>query len=77
MGIGIAGVAGAAEGQTRRSGLMIAVAFFAGIVVCLTVLGTMAGRLGAVLTESFGRYWSLTMAVLSLAGALGIRAFRL
>lgn len=70
MGIGIAGVAGAAEGQSRRSGLMIAAAFFTGIVVCLTVLGALAGRLGTVLTESFGRYWSLTMAVLSLAAAV-------
>lgn len=70
MGIGIAGAAGAAEGQSKRAGLLIAVAFFAGIVVSLTLLGALAGRLGAVLTESFGRYWSLTMAVASLGAAL-------
>lgn len=69
VGIGIAGVAGAAEGQSRRTGFFIAAAFFAGMVVCLTLLGGLAGRLGAVLTESFGRYWSLAMAALSLAAA--------
>jgi cytochrome c-type biogenesis protein len=50
------------------------VAFFLGIVVNLTLLGAVAGRLGAILTESFGMYWALTMAVLSLAAA--IFAFR-
>ena len=71
MGIGIAGVAGAAEGQSRRTGLLIAVAFFAGMVVNLTLLGALAGRLGGILTESFGRYWSLAMAIFSL-GAAGL-----
>lgn len=70
MGIGIAGVAGAAEGQSRRTGFMVAASFFAGIVVSLTALGALAARLGAVLTESFGRNWSLAMALLSLAAAL-------
>jgi cytochrome c-type biogenesis protein len=69
MGIGIAGVAGTAEGQSRRTGFRIAVAFFAGITLCLTVLGALAAHLGAILTESFGRYWSLAMAILSLAAA--------
>ncbi len=49
---------------------MVASAFFAGIVVNLTVLGAVAGRLGAVLTESFGRYWTLGMAALSLVAAI-------
>src|SRR5574338_9600 len=70
VGIGVATAAGGTETQERRSGLFIAVAFFAGIVVNLTLLGAVAGRLGALLTESFGRYWALGMAVLSLVAAL-------
>jgi len=70
VGLGIAGAAGASETQSRRGGFMIAVAFFAGIVVNLTILGAVASRLGGILTESFGRYWTLAMAVLSLVAAL-------
>ena len=70
VGVGMAGVVGASESQSRRSGFWIAAAFFAGIVVNLTLLGALAGRLGAVLTESFGRYWALAMAVVSLVAAV-------
>lgn len=70
VGLGIAGAAGASETQSRRGGFMIAVAFFAGIVVNLTILGAVASRLGGILTESFGRYWTLAMAVFSLVAAL-------
>jgi cytochrome c-type biogenesis protein len=49
---------------------LIALAFFVGIVVNLTLLGAVAGRLGAILTESFGRYWTLGMAAFSLVAAL-------
>lgn len=70
VGLGIAGVSGATEGQSRRAGFRIALAFFAGIVVNLTLLGALAGRLGAILTESFGRYWTLGMAVVSLVAAM-------
>ncbi|MDQ3414938.1 MAG: thiol:disulfide interchange protein, partial [Verrucomicrobiota bacterium] len=70
VGLGMAGAAGASETQSRRSGFIIALAFFAGIVVNLTVLGALASRLGAVLTESFGRYWTLGMATLSLGAAV-------
>ena len=49
---------------------MIATAFFAGIVVNLTILGGLASRLGGILTESFGRYWTLAMALLSLVAAI-------
>lgn len=69
VGLGVAGVAGVSESRARRSGLLVALAFFAGIVVNLTLLGAVAGRLGAVLTESFGRYWALGMAVVSLGAA--------
>lgn len=70
VGIGVATAAGGTESQERRSGLLVALAFFVGIVVNLTVLGVLAGRLGAILTESFGRYWALGMAVFSLVAAV-------
>lgn len=70
MGLGMAGVVGASETQAKRRGLGIAFAFFAGIVVNLTLLGAIAGRMGAVLTESFGRYWTLAMAAASLLAAV-------
>jgi cytochrome c-type biogenesis protein len=69
VGIGVATATGGTETRERRSGLFIAVAFFLGIVVNLTVLGALAGRLGAFLTESFGRYWAFAMATFSLVAA--------
>jgi cytochrome c-type biogenesis protein len=56
--------------QERRGGFLIAVVFFAGIVINLTILGALAGRLGALLTESFGRYWALGMAAFSVVAAV-------
>ena len=69
VGIGVAAWSGAAETQSRKTGLIVAMAFFAGIVINLAILGAVAGRLGAVLSESFGRQWSLGMALLSLGAA--------
>ncbi|GJE02493.1 cytochrome c biogenesis CcdA family protein [Methylobacterium isbiliense] len=69
VGLGIASVAGASEAESRRAGLHVAGAFFAGIVLSLAALGA-AGHLGALATESFGRTWALVMAVVSLAAAL-------
>lgn len=70
VGIGIAGMASTSETKGRRSGFPIAVSFFAGIVMNLAVLGALSGRLGAILGESFGRYWALTMALVSLIAAM-------
>jgi cytochrome c-type biogenesis protein len=70
VGLGVAGAAGASEVEARRQGLKVATAFFAGIVINLTVLGALAGRLGALATEAFGRYWALAMAIASLAAAI-------
>ena len=70
VGIGVATAAGGTETQERRTGILIAIAFFVGIVVNLTLLGALAGRLGAFLSESFGRYWAFIMAVLSLVAAV-------
>ena len=69
VGIGVATAAGGTEIRERRSGILIALAFFFGIVINLALLGALAGRLGAFLTESFGRYWALGMAAFSLAAA--------
>lgn len=70
MGLGMASMAGASEAHDRRRGLKIASAFFAGIVINLTVLGVLAGRLGALGTEAFGKYWALVMAIVSLGAAI-------
>ncbi len=73
VGLGVAGVVSGSAGKNRRGAFLIAVAFFAGIVANLTILGSLAGRLGAMLTESFGRYWALSMALVSFIA--GIAAF--
>jgi cytochrome c-type biogenesis protein len=70
MGLGVAGFAGASEARSRYAGLQVAIAFFAGIVVSLTALGSVAGQLGALATESFGRRWALAMAAASLLAGL-------
>lgn len=70
VGLGVAGVAGASESQCRRAGLFVAAAFFAGILLNLAILGALAGRIGAVLSESFGQFWALAMAILSAIAAL-------
>ena len=70
VGIGIAGlVSGNTESKSNR-GLVIAFAFFCGIVFCLSVLGAIAGSLGIFLTETFGQYWALSMAVISAIAAV-------
>jgi cytochrome c-type biogenesis protein len=70
VGLGVASAAGASETEGRGRGLLVAAAFFAGIVLNLTLLGALTGRLGALATESFGRSWALAMAVLSLLAAV-------
>ena len=70
VGIGVAGMAGASQTRLRYGGLQISAAFFAGIVISLTVLGALAGRIGALATESFGRNWALAMATASLVAAI-------
>lgn len=74
VGLGIAGVAGASESKSRRTGFMVATSFFVGIVVNLVIVGALAGRLSAILSETFGRYWALAMAIISLGAA--VVAFR-
>ena len=69
VGVGMAAMAGTSEATSRRNGFLVATSFFAGMVVNLAVLGTVSGRLGGILSESFGRYWALAMTVVSLAAA--------
>lgn len=70
VGLGMASAVGASEARDRGQGLGVASAFFLGIVLNLTLLGAFAGRLGALVSESFGRYWALSMAILSLLAAV-------
>jgi len=70
VGIGMAGLVGASESQSPRKGFSIAISFFIGIVAVLVVLGALAGRFGAVLSDAFGRYWTLAMAIASLLAAM-------
>jgi cytochrome c-type biogenesis protein len=72
VGLGIAGLAGSSSAGTNtyRRGFMVALAFFAGIVICLMLFGALAGKLGVFLTESFGRYWALMMVFISLVTAV-------
>ncbi|GAC1425558.1 MAG: cytochrome c biogenesis CcdA family protein [Flavisolibacter sp.] len=70
VGLGIAGlVSSNTEGQSKK-GFFIAFSFFLGIVICLSVLGSMAGSLGILLTETFGQYWALSMATVSIIAAI-------
>lgn len=70
VGLGIAGLVSSNTGHSSRNGLMIAVAFFTGIIINLALLGALAGRLGVILTESFGRYWALAMVFISFIAAI-------
>lgn len=70
VGLGMAGlVSSSTRHNASQQGFRIAAAFFGGIVVNLMLLGALAGRMGAILTESFGAYWALGMAVISLLAA--------
>lgn len=70
VGLGIAGLVSSNTDRKSNTGFMIALAFFAGIVLCLSILGALAGRLGVFMTEMFGQYWALAMAAISALAAL-------
>lgn len=70
MGLGMASMVGSFESQQKKSGFLIAMAFFIGIVLNLTFLGALAGRLGEMLTEAYGQYWAIGMASTSLIAAV-------
>lgn len=70
VGLGIAGLTSSNSEKKSNKGVMIAFAFFFGIVVCLSVLGSVAGKLGIFFTEKFGQYWALSMALISVIAAV-------
>lgn len=70
VGIGIAGLVSSNTEKKTNTGFIIALAFFSGIVVCLALLGALAGRLGIFLTETFGQYWALSLALISFIAAV-------
>lgn len=70
VGIGIAGLVSSNAEQKSNRGYVIAFAFFCGIVTCLAFLGALAGKLGVFLTERFGQYWALSMALISAIAAV-------
>ncbi len=51
VGLGIAGLVSSNSESKSNRGFMIALAFFLGIVVCLSILGAIAGKLGGLLSE--------------------------
>lgn len=57
VGLGIAGLSSSNHGSaTVHKSLPIALSFFLGIVIMLTILGAVAGHIGVLLSESFGKY---------------------
>jgi cytochrome c-type biogenesis protein len=70
VGLGIAGLVSSNTEKKSNKGFMIALAFFSGIVACLALLGALAGKLGIFLTEKFGQYWALAMALISALAAV-------
>ena len=70
VGLGVAGFVSSNTETKSNNGILIAFAFFCGIIICLSVLGAIAGRLGIFLTETFGQYWALSMALISAIAAV-------
>jgi cytochrome c-type biogenesis protein len=56
--------------QTNHNGVLIAIAFSFGILVTLSALGAVVGGLSVLLTETFGKYWALVMAMISAIAAV-------
>lgn len=69
LGAGVAAAASGTESGRRRAGLILVAVFAAGMFTTTAVLGGAAGHVGTLLTVSFGRYWALAMALLTLAAA--------
>lgn len=70
VGLGMAGLVSSNSDKKSRYGFLVAGAFFFGIVLSLTLLGALAGRFGVILSQSFGRYWALTMVIISIIAAI-------
>ena len=70
VGLGIAGLVSSNTTGKNNNGMLIAIAFSLGILITLSVLGTVIGGIGILLTETFGKYWALTMAIISALAAI-------
>lgn len=70
VGLGIAGLVSSNTSEKNNNGMLIASAFSLGILITLSVLGAVIGGIGIFLTEAFGKYWALTMAVISAIAAI-------
>lgn len=69
VGLGFAGYVGSASVRESKTGFLVSLSFFTGIIFCLTLLGAIAGYIGAFLTEAFGKYWAMVMGIISLIAA--------
>jgi cytochrome c-type biogenesis protein len=69
VGLGFAGYVGSTSIRESKTGFAVTFSFFIGIVVCLTLLGSIAGYSGVFLTEVFGKYWAFGMGIISLIAA--------
>lgn len=69
VGLGFAGYVGSTSVRTSKTGFSVTLSFFFGIVICLTLLGAIAGYSGAFLTATFGKYWAIAMGTISLIAA--------
>ena len=69
VGLGFAGYVGSNEVRESKIGFSITFSFFLGIILCLTILGAIAGYIGAFLSETFGKYWAMVMGIVSLIAA--------
>ena len=70
VGLGIAGMVSSGANRKFSTGFSVAISFFTGIVISLSILGAMAGHIGGLLTLSFGKYWALAMAIISAVAAI-------
>lgn len=68
MGLGVAGLVTTAE--NKKSGTIIGLAFFFGLLSSFLLFSLLSARLSLLLSESFGTSWALIMGMFSLVAAL-------
>lgn len=68
MGIGVVGLVSSAD--NKKSGMLIGLSFFVGLLSSFLLFSLISARLSLMLSESFGVSWSLVMGIFSLAAAV-------
>lgn len=68
MGIGVVGLVNTTE--DKKSGMLVGLSFFFGLLSSFLLFSMISARLGLMLSESFGVSWSLAMGIFSLAAAV-------